>query len=255
MKRLLLVLLCAPLTALSVTAKSYVVMDMEGAVLKSANPDDVRSIASITKLVTTSKASLASGEELITIQPEDMKLGKMRSTPLKIGESYTRAQLTELALISSDNVAAMALGRTAPKPLGEELPQHTTIVEASGLDPHNRSTAREVGDMARAMYNTTLAHISVQPKTEIGNRQNTNPLINKPGWTFYLSKTGFISDAGGCLVVIVQAGDRLLTFVLLGSRDTKQRWQDLYDLRKQFDSGEFSRPEWVKVTKKRRKKR
>lgn len=254
MKRLLLALLCAPLTALAVTAKSYVVMDMEGNVLKAENPDDVRSIASITKLVTTSRAALASGEELIAIRPEDVKLGKMRSTPLRVGESYTRAQLTELALISSDNVAAVALGRTTPKPPNEELPQHTTIVEASGLDPHNRSTAREIADLARALYNTSIAHTSVQPKTEIGERRNTNPLINKPGWTFYLSKTGYIGDAGGCLVVIAQAGDRLLTFVLLGSRDTRQRWRDLYELRKQFDTGEFSAPEWAKA-KKRRKKR
>jgi len=258
MKHLLSALaLCVPLWvyAGSVTAKAYIVTDMDGNVLKSKNPDEVRAIASITKLVTTAKASFASGEELIEILPEDMKLGRMRNTPLKVGQEYTRAELTELALISSDNVAAMALGRTAPKTLGEELPQHTTIVEASGLDPHNRSTAREIADMARAMHNTSLAHTSVQPKTAVGERRNTNPLINKPGWTFYLSKTGFISDAGGCLVVIAQVSDRLLTFVLLGSRDTRQRWRDLYELRKQLDSTEFSAPEWAKQTKKRRKKR
>ena len=255
MRSLLLLILCAPLTAFAITAKSYVVMDLEGNVLKASNPDEVRPIASITKLVTTSKAALASGEELITITHDDLSLGKMRSTPLRAGQQYTRAQLTELALISSDNSAAVALGRTAPQELGADLPAHTHIVEASGLNPENRSTAREIAELARSMYNTELAAVSVQPRTEIGDRRSTNPLLGKPGWTFYLSKTGYISDAGGCLVVIAQAGDRLLTFVLLGSQDTRMRWRDLYELRKEFDTGEFSRPEWAKATKKRRKKR
>jgi D-alanyl-D-alanine carboxypeptidase len=232
-----------------VTAKAYVVMDMDGNVLKEQNADDVRSIASITKLVTVSKASLAAGEEQIMILQEDLKLGKMRSTPLKVGQSYSRAELMELALVSSDNVAAMALGRTAPA--GETtLPSHTTIVEASGLDPQNRSTARDLAELARKLYNTEIAATSVQPSATIGNRRSTNPLIGKPGWTFYLSKTGFINDSGGCLVVITQAGDRLLTFVILGSQDTKQRWRDLYQLRKEFDTSEFAEP-WYKRAIKR----
>lgn len=247
--------LCIALPASAITAKSYVVMDMDGNVISSENPDEVRAIASITKLVTTQRAALADPDEQITILKEDWKLGKMRSSPLKIGQSYTRAQLMELALVSSDNVAAMALGRTAPGDIGSVLPENTTIVEPSGLDPKNRSTAREVAELARHLYNTNLAATSVQPIAEVGNRHSTNPLINKPGWTFYLSKTGFISEAGGCLVVIMQAGQRLVTIALLGSKDTRQRWRDLYELRKQLDETEFAEPKWGKAKVKAKKRR
>lgn len=234
-----------------ITAKAYVVMDMEGNILRSENPDDIRAIASITKLITTSKAAQAAMDEQIEIVQDDMKLGKMRTTPLKVGQSYTRAQLMELALVSSDNVAAMALGRTQPAVQGE-LPPSTTIVEPSGLSSENRSTAREVANLARSLYNTELAATSVQSVTSVGARHSTNPLINKPGWTFFLSKTGFINDSGGCLVVITQIGQRLLTIAILGSKDTHQRWRDLYELRKELDaSEEFAAPEW-KAAKKRK---
>ena len=219
-------------TANAVTAKSYIVTEMDGTVLLEQNADEVRPIASITKLFTTREAFTGDLSELIEIQQSDMRLGKMRSTPLRVGQKYTRAQLIDLALISSDNVAAMALGRVDP--VVSPLPLGTTIVEASGLDPQNQSTARSIAALARGLVATELARTSVQPSVSIGSvtKGSTNPLITKPGWVFHLSKTGFINASGGCLVVVFESGQRLLTAVILGSRDVPARWRDLYELRR-----------------------
>jgi D-alanyl-D-alanine carboxypeptidase len=192
---------------------------------------------------------------LITILDEDVKAGHMHSSPLKAGMQVQRGTLIELALISSDNIAAIALGRTeAPMPT---LPPNTTIVEASGLNAGNRSTAREIATIARALYDTNLAATSVKQSVTYNARErhSTNPFIGKPGWTFFLSKTGFTNPAGGCLVVITQVRDQLLTIVILGAKDARQRWLDLVELRKELGDSDFYMPTTkVAKTKNKRKK-
>lgn len=260
MKKLFIagLLLLAPLMSFALSAKSFIVTDMDGEVIMSSDADEQRSIASITKLVTVARNEGLDPSELITITKQDMKdgAGLRRNTPLKVGKKYTRQQLTELALISSDNVAAVALGRAA-NDIGEEidLPEHTTIVEASGLNPENKSTAREIADIARAMFNTPIAIVSVQETTEVGKKYSTNPLLNKPGWKFYLSKTGFIRAAGGCLVVITEIGDRLMTIAILGSADTSQRWKDLAEIRTMLGDENFYKPSPKKPNYKIKQKR
>jgi D-alanyl-D-alanine carboxypeptidase/D-alanyl-D-alanine endopeptidase (penicillin-binding protein 7) len=236
-------------TASAITAKSYIVLDEQGQVILEKDADAIRSIASITKLFTARTASSADPNELIEVVPTDRRLGLMRSSPLRVGQKYTRAELIELSLISSDNIAATALGRIDP--IVSPLPPNTTIVEASGLDAENKSTARSIAALAQDLVGTELARISVQPSVKIGSatKSSTNPLITRPGWSFELSKTGYIGAAGGCLVVIFRAGDRLLTAVILGSRDVPARWRDLYDLRRMVDNSQFAAPF---VTKRRR---
>jgi D-alanyl-D-alanine endopeptidase (penicillin-binding protein 7) len=223
----------------AVSAKSYVIMDMEGRVLAERKADDERSIASITKLITTERAYAQAAEELITIEASDVRDGKMRSSPLKVGQSYPRAMLIELALVASDNVAAIALGRM--EDMTTRTPPTIKIVEASGLNPENKATARGLAEYARKLYNTELAATSVKPFAEAGSavRKSTNPLINKRGWEFYLSKTGFINASGGCLVVITKINEQLVTVVILGSRDTRQRWRDLAELRAEMGDKGF----------------
>lgn len=249
----LLALLTGPVLALS--AKAYIVMDMNGEVLAELNPDEQRSIASITKLITADRNATLEQAEPITITRADVRLGQMRRSPLRAGDVITRGQLIELALVYSDNVAAYALGRSSELELG--LPPNTQIVEPSGLYAANKSTAREVATIAQQLYHTELAAVSVQPTVSLRRWQrfNTNPLINKEGWSFYLSKTGFTTAAGGCLVVITEVKERLLTFVLLGSRDGRSRWLDLYELRRQLDDGTFAVPEWRRPKAKRAARR
>lgn len=257
-RALIAILLSAPLFVGAMTARSYAVTDMSGNVIVSKDPDVSRPIASITKLITTSRNLGLPDDELITITEADVRNGRMRTTPLRVGQSYSRRVLIDLALVNSDNVAAIALGRTTPIPAS--VPKHTTYVEASGLDPDNRSTARELTEIARSLYSTELAVRSVQPYVSIGGtvRKNTNPLIGAPGWTFYLTKTGFINPSGGCLVVITKIKDQIVAVAILGSVDTRQRWRDLAEIREKLgDSGfmkPFSKPvKAVKVKQRRRR--
>lgn len=220
-----------------VTAKAYIITDMDGHVLLERNADEIRSIASITKLITARSSAAYDQAELIVITQEDVTLGRMRSSPLKAGLSYTRGQLTNLALVSSDNIAAIALGRTLKFP-PSELPTGAHWVEGSGLDPANVASARDLAEIARKLVDTDVSRASIQATYSINDRvrKSTNPLIGRPGWSFDLSKTGFINEAGGCVVSIFSDGTgRKLVAVVLGSRNVPQRWRDLYSLRKEVD--------------------
>lgn len=233
-----------------VTAKAYIVTDMDGHVLLEKNADEIRSIASITKLITTRSSAAFDQNELIIITADDVKLGRMRSSPLRVGESYTRGQLTNLALVSSDNIAAIALGRTLVLPPGE-LPISVHWVEGSGLDPANVASARDLAEVARKLVDTDISRASIQATYSINDRvrKSTNPLIGKQGWSFDLSKTGFINQAGGCVVSIFSDGTgRKLVAVVLGSRNVPERWRDLYTLRRELDPDSvFASPSGVRM--------
>lgn len=235
----LVVLLASQADAMS--ARSYIALDSDGIELISNNADIPRSIASITKLITADRSSKLSETDKIKILPSDIKAGRMRNTPLKIGQLYTRGELMELTLISSDNVAAIALGRSIT-----DLTPFDSIVESSGLDPNNKLTAREVATFASTLYASRIAEFSTRELSTIGRRHSTNPLINKFGWEFFLSKTGFINQSGGCLVVILTIGNRPVTIVVLGSKDTRSRWRDLVEIRKMLgDTGFFEPPKSI----------
>lgn len=225
-----------------ITADSYIVVDLDGNVLIQKDADTLNSIASITKLIIADQSYGLDLNEKITISKDDVRKGMMKSTPLKVGVAYTRAQLTELALVSSDNVAAIALGHSVPFGLNS----YATLVEASGLNPANKSTARNLAMLAKDLYNSEVAKISTRETTEIGNRRSTNPLLSKEGWVFYLSKTGFINASGGCLVVITEIKSQVVIAVVLGAKDTKQRWLDLIEIRRQLGDDGFYVP--IKVT-------
>lgn len=239
----LALLFVLPFSCFAITAKSYIITDLNGVVIAEKNADVVRPIASITKLVTAQRSAQKPSDDLITITAADWKAGQTRRSTLKVGQTYTRDMLTRLALVSSDNVAAIALGRASSE-IKIDLPPKTHIVEASGLDPDNVSTARELSQIARNMYGTALALQSVQKfvPTPRGLAKSTNPLIGQEGWAFHLSKTGWIHQAGGCVVAIVEIKDRPTVVVLLGATSVRQRWKDLYELRKRFDQSNFVSP-------------
>jgi D-alanyl-D-alanine endopeptidase (penicillin-binding protein 7) len=251
MKFMAALLLAVPVLCSAMTAKSYIVMDMDGNVVTSLNPDSVRPIASITKIFTTNRNITLPQDELITILADDVHRGRMHSSPLRAGMAVSRETLMHLALVSSDNIAAIALGRSESPEM--QLPANTTIVEASGLDAGNRSTARDLAIVARSLYETDLATITINSTATIGSitRHSTNPLLDKDGWNFYLSKTGFTNPAGGCLVVITKVHERVLTFVILGSAGVKQRWRDLIELRQELGDSDFFIPvqRAIKITK------
>ena len=227
-----------------ISSESYVIVSGNGNVIAQKNADTIRPIASITKLITVQNSLMLDGAELIKISKDDTILGRMKSSPLIVNREYSRLALSKLALVSSDNVAAIALGRTN---ILRAVPSAMQIVEASGLNPANTSSANTLANFARSLYDTDLALMSVQKTATIGLeiRRSTNPLLASFGWHFYLSKTGFINESGGCLVVILEVRGEPMTFVILGSSDTHRRWLDLFELRKSIDNSNFAKPTWA----------
>jgi D-alanyl-D-alanine endopeptidase (penicillin-binding protein 7) len=248
---LIVALLLFSSMAYSMSARSYLVMEMDGKVILEKNPDELRPIASITKLITAGKNLSLEMSELIEITREDVINGKMKSTPLVIGKVYTRGMLMRLSLVSSDNVAALALGRSST--VVPILENDTVYVEASGLNSGNKSTARSLAKLAISLKDTDIATASVQNTISIDGktRRSTNPLLLSQGWNFILSKTGFINESGGCLVVITKVMDRFVSIAILGSSNTKQRWVDLSEIRLLLGDSDFERIIYKNIGKKR----
>ena len=249
MKYLIALLLAFTANANALTARSFIVTDMNGNTILQMNSEEKRYIASITKLFVAEQAIKLDPTETIMVTKEDLRNGRMRSSPLRAGQSYTRRQLTELALIPSDNVAAIALGRSSPPNT-----LLATLVESSGLNPANQSTASDLAKEARNLYLTEIGNISTQTTTEIGQRRSTNPLLAKAGWEFYLSKTGFINDSGGCLVVVLKVKDEIRTIAILGATNVKERWKDLIEVRRMLGDSDFYVPITVTKVLKRKKR-
>ncbi len=235
-----------PMDALPVHARHMIVMDDNGQVLASKEPDAVVPIASLTKLMTAMVVLDArqNPQEALTIDDEDVDRLKHSASRVRVGARLTRADALEMALIASENRAASALARNFPGglPAFESAMQakiralgltHTALSDPTGLSPANLSTAREVARiaMAASRYPEIVRITSVKSSTvEVNGRdrelRNTNHLVGAKGWDIRLSKTGFTNEAGRCLVMRLKQGARTLTVVLLDTDGSAQRLQD-----------------------------
>ena len=237
----------------SINARSALVMDAQtGEVLFSKNSNMSVPIASITKLMTavvTADARLNMSEE-ITLEPIDFAGagGKNSSSKLKAGDKMNRAETLLVALMKSENPAAAALARTYPagraafvaamnakaKQLGMTS---THYYESTGLDPHNVSSARDLGILVSVasqyglirQFSTTASY-----DFNLGYRMlkanNTNALVRNGHWNINLSKTGFINEAGRCVVMHTTVNSRPTVVVLLGEPSTLARNNDATNL-------------------------
>lgn len=237
----------------SVNARAALVMDAQtGEVLYSKNSNMSVPIASITKLMTavvTADARLNMSEE-ITLQSIDFAGagGKNSSSTLRVGDTMNRAEALLFALMKSENPAAAALARTYPggrpafiaamnakaKQLGMSS---TRFAESTGLDPHNISSARDLGILVSAasqyglirQFSTTPAY-----NFNLGYRMlksnNTNALVRNGGWNINLSKTGYINEAGRCVVMHTTVNSRPAVVVLLGASSSQARTNDATNL-------------------------
>ncbi len=220
---------------------AVMVADSAGNPIYSKHEDEPKSIASVTKLM-TAIVVLDAGVDLeaaITIRPEDKDLLRNSSSRLQINRAHlTRRELLLVALMSSDNRAAAALGRTTYAGGTPEFVEHmnrkakalgmsnTHFVDSSGLNAENRSTARDLTKLVgaasgypliRAATTTRDAMLHPHPGGGALGYRNTNPLVSNDAWEIELSKTGYITDAGRCLVMQAMVGGRRLRFVLLDS--------------------------------------
>jgi D-alanyl-D-alanine endopeptidase (penicillin-binding protein 7) len=221
-------------------------------VLLSKNDSAVLPIASLTKLMTgliVSEARLPM-DEAITITQDDVDTEKGSSSRLKVGTTLTRGELMHLSLMSSENRAAHALGRTYPGGMSAFVEamnaraqllgmRDTRYVEPTGLSSRNQSSAKDLARLVGASYNDSmLRELSTSHGYEVavGNRtlqyRNTNRLVKNPDREIGLQKTGYISEAGQCLVMQAKVSGRKLIMVFLDSAGKLSRIGDAERVRK-----------------------
>jgi serine-type D-Ala-D-Ala endopeptidase (penicillin-binding protein 7) len=234
------------------------VIDQEtNQVLFSKNPQAVLPIASITKLMTALVVTEANlpADEVLTITQDDVDTEKHSGSRLAVGTQLTRGEMLHLALMSSENRAAHALGRYYPGGLdafveamnrkAAELQMNDTrYVEPTGLSSRNQSSARDLTLLVKEAYqHQQIRELSTSREAQvaIGKRQvqfrNTNGLIRNPTWEIGLQKTGYISEAGRCLVMQAQLAGRKLIMVLLDSAGKYSRIGDAERIRKWINAG------------------
>lgn len=221
-------------------------------VLYDQNSDEARPIASISKLMTAlvvAEAKLPM-DETLSISDEDVDRVRYSRSRLAVGAKLSRADMLHLALMSSENRAAHALGRNYPGGLPAFVRamndkaralgmRNTHFVEPTGLSEHNVSTPRDLVKLLRATaaqplikrYSTDESY-EVAVKGRSLNYNNTNRLIKNEHWNIKLSKTGFINEAGQCLVMITRIAGRDLAIVLLNANGSLSRFGDAARLRK-----------------------
>lgn len=220
-------------------------------VLYAKNPSAVLPIASITKLMTvvvTLEANLDLNE-VITITNADIDHYKRTSSRLRPGSEFTRRELIHLALMASENRAASALGRSYPGGLAACVAQmnrraaslrmiNTNFAETTGLSVDNRSSANDLARMVlHAQGFPLIRQFSTDPQFSVQsgksqlNFRNTNRLIKNKEWDIQIQKTGFINEAGRCMVMKARVGGRNLVIVLLDALGKQARFADAERIR------------------------
>ncbi|HEX9398443.1 MAG TPA: D-alanyl-D-alanine endopeptidase [Burkholderiales bacterium] len=241
-----------PLKPAALRSASVIVLDVgTGEIVIDKNADAVVPIASITKLM-TAMVILDRGLELdqrVVLSRDDVDTRKGSRSRLRNGAVLTRDELLLLALMSSENKAAAALGRTYPG--GTEafvgaMNQKATalamsdsrFVDATGLSPRNVSSARDLAKLVNAAHDyplireySTRSRATVKVYGRPMAFGNTNGLVRNSRWTIGLSKTGYISEAGRCLVMRVQMASKDLVVVLLDSWGKNSRVGDATRIR------------------------
>ncbi|MFM2276564.1 MAG: hypothetical protein RL211_2436 [Pseudomonadota bacterium] len=233
--------------ALDLKSSVALVVDQETQeILFSKNDQAILPIASLTKLMTglVVRDAKLPMDEILTISQDDVDTEKGSRSRLRVGTRLSRSELMHLALMSSENRAAHALGRSYPGGLSAFVLAmnvkarmlgmvDTRYVEPTGLSSHNQSSARDLATLANAAHgDPILRELSTSTGREIaiGKRtlqfNNTNRLVKNPTWDIGLQKTGYISEAGQCLVMQAKVAGRKLIMVFLDSAGKLSRLGD-----------------------------
>ncbi len=229
-------------------------------VIYDKNADKVMPIASITKLMTaivTLDTRLAPNE-IITIESADVDKLKYTTSRLPVGSKLSRHELLKLSLMSSENRAAAALGRTYPggtqafvNAMNIKAKQmgmlNSRFVEPTGLSSNNVASARDLAKLVAASnrytvireFSTASQH-SVSPGNKRGQLQyvNSNSLVRSQNWTIDVSKTGYLNEAGRCLVMHAKISGQPVVIVLLNSWGKNTRIGDANRVRKWIESNQ-----------------
>lgn len=261
LKKTLLALLlgyASAASALPFSSQHALVFEEEsGKILLQKNADAVVPIASLTKLMTAMVVLDARQDmdELISIEESDVDTIKFSSSRVPVGTMLPRRTILQLALMSSDNRAAAALGRTYPggidafkaavKAKLDVLEMRDTYIEEpTGLSARNRSTALDLVKMTTAASYypeigrmSTDASDSVEVNGALVSYRNTNRLVGKKDWDISVSKTGFTREAGRCLVMRLQLAGKHVIVVLLNASASAARMLDAVNVQRYLTGG------------------
>ncbi|WP_341678651.1 D-alanyl-D-alanine endopeptidase [Niveibacterium sp. SC-1] len=238
-------------------SNAFMVQDLSsGRVLLEHNAEMAVPIASITKLMTVMvvlDAQLPLSEEL-TISDEDTDKLKNTSSRLIVGTTFPREMMIHLALMSSENRAAAALGHNYPGGIdafvaamnrkAESLGlTETRFHDSTGLNPHNVSSARDLAKMVTAASHYPLIRefsTDDEEIVQVGGRlqtfRNTNALVKAEDWEIGVSKTGFINEAGRCLVMQAWLANKPMVIVLLDSAGKFTRVADAQRIKRWMET-------------------
>jgi D-alanyl-D-alanine endopeptidase (penicillin-binding protein 7) len=235
---------------------AFVVDQDTSEVLFSKNSQAVLPIASLTKLMTALivvEAQLPL-DEVLEVSEADIDTEKGSRSRLSVGTHLTRGEMLHLALMASENRAASSLGRHFPGGLDafvQAMNQKaaalgmtdTRYVEPTGLSSRNQASAPDLARLVKAAYGyPLLRELSTSPEAAvaIGRRtmqfHNTNGLVRNPSWEIGLQKTGYIVEAGRCLVMQAQMSGRQLIMVFLDSAGKYSRIGDAERVRRWIEA-------------------
>jgi len=238
------------------SSAALVLDETNSAVLYSRNADVAMPIASISKLVTALTVADAQQpmDEVVEITEDDRAIGKGAFSRLAVGTRLTRGDLFHLALMASENRAAHALARNYPGGLAAFMPAMNAkarelgmttshFVEPTGLSSDNVASPEDLSKLvAAASKNATIREYSTDPgyDVRIGRRMigfhNTNSLVKNPSWDIVVQKTGYIEEAGRCLVMQAVIDGRTIDIVLLNSYGKQTRVADAARVRKWMEA-------------------
>jgi D-alanyl-D-alanine endopeptidase (penicillin-binding protein 7) len=242
---------------LALASNVALVLDQSNSeVLFEKNSNVALPIASITKLMTGLLVVQAQQDmnEVLTVTDDDVDREKHTSSRLRVGARMTRGNLLHIALMSSENRAAAALGRNYPggtaafvdamNAKARQLGMNDThYVDASGLSSRNVASAHDLAKLAIAAHQEPLLReYSTDAKYEVdaGGRimhySNTNYLVASPDWDIGLQKTGFINEAGRCLVMQAIIQGRAVIMVFLDSKGKQSRTADAGRMRRWLEA-------------------
>ena len=237
---------------ISTDSRSVVVIDAEtGESIYEKAADIARPMASITKIMTAMvvlDAGLDMREE-ITLDPEDFVGPKRASSNLKSGDRLNRAEMLLMALMKSENPAAKSLARNYPggysafmramNRKAQDLGMTTAYFgDPTGLDKRNVASSNDLVKMVRAAgnydvirrFSTTKSYDFYVSNYSSGNRtykaNNTSSLVRDGSYPIGISKTGFINEAGRCVVMETRVNNRPAIIVILGANSSATRWGD-----------------------------
>lgn len=234
-------------------SEAVFVQDLDSAsVLYDKNSEEVRPIASITKLMTALVVA-ESGlplQQMLSVSDADIDRLRNSRSRLAVGTRLSRADMLHLALMSSENRAAHALGRHYPGGLQAFVRamndkaralgmRHSQFVDPTGLSADNVSTPRDLVKLLRAVNRHPVIQrytVSTDHNVKMKNgRQlvyhNTNRLVKSNDWDINISKTGFINEAGLCLVMVTRIDNREVAMVFLNSQGRYSRIGDAVRVR------------------------